>query len=196
MRKSSLLLLALAIGVTPAIAQTDYQTYRNRQSNQANTGYYDRNGNYHSYQNSNAGYYDRNGNYHSYQNSNNGYYNGYYNGQNSNNGYNNGYYNGRANPQSDTPGERNLPDRVDIIGSPRVDVGRGGARIYWQTNNVAATDVWLVVGGIRGHRTAYQRGGSRDHVVTFENLRPNTTYNYLIRSNSGQVRYEGSFTTR
>jgi hypothetical protein len=191
MRKSSILLLALAIGVTPAIAQN--QTYRNRNNNRYNNnGYY--NG-----QNNNNGYY-------SGQN-NNGYYNGqnnsgYYNGQNNNGNYNgnynnNGYYrNGANNPGYDTPGERNLPDRVDIIGSPQVQVGRGGARIYWQTNNVAATDVWLVGGDINGHRTAYQRGGSRDHSVSFRNLRPNTTYTYLIRSNRGNVRYEGNFTTR
>ena len=180
MRKLSLVLLALAIGVTPAIAQT-YGNYNNRNRNRTyNQGSY------------NNGYYNgQNNGYYNGQNSGN-YNNGYYNGQGN---YNNGYYNGANNPGYDTPGERNLPDRVDIIGSPRVDVGRGGARIYWRTNNVAATDVWLVGGGIRGHRTAYQRGGARDHMVTFDDLRPNTTYTYLIRSNRGQVRYEGSFTT-
>ena len=105
-------------------------------------------------------------------------------------------YNSADRPQADTPGERNLPDRVDIIGEPRVDLSRRGARIFWQTNNVAATDVWLTGGDIRGHRAGYQRGGSRDHAVTFNNLRRNTTYTYLIRSNRGQVRYEGNFTTR
>ncbi len=51
-------------------------------------------------------------------------------------------------------------------------------------------------GGIKGHRTEYERGGSRDHSVSFSNLKPNTTYNYKIRSREGQVRYEGSFTTK
>ena len=184
MNKSSILLLALAIGVTPAIAQNT--TYRHRNHN---SGYYNgQNGTYNNGQNN--GYYNgQNGTY------NNGQNNGYYNGQNGTYN-NNGYYRNGNNPGYDTPGERNLPDRVDIIGSPRVDVGRNGARIYWQTNNVAATDVWLVGGGINGHRAGYQRGGSRDHMVTFDNLRPNRTYTYLIRSNRGEVRYQGNFTTR
>jgi|GEM_PF-6505642 len=108
----------------------------------------------------------------------------------------NGNNNSANNPQADTPGERNLPDRVDIIGEPRVDVSRGGARIFWQTNNVAATDVWLTGGDIRGHRAGYQRGGSRDHAVSFNNLRRDTTYTFLIRSRNGEVRYTGNFTTR
>src|SRR5438874_12314863 len=104
-------------------------------------------------------------------------------------------HNQTNNPQADTPGERNLPDRVDIIGQPRVDVSRNSARIMWQTNNEAATDVWLEGGNINGHRAAYVRGGSRDHTATFDNLRPNTTYTFLIRARDG-VRYQGSFTTR
>jgi len=110
--------------------------------------------------------------------------------------YDNRNYNSANNPQADTPGERNLPDRVDIIGEPRVDVSRGGARIMWQTNNIAATDVWLVGGDIRGHRAGYQRGGTRDHFVAFNNLRRDTTYTFLIRSRNGEVRYKGNFTTR
>lgn len=220
MRKSSILLIALAFGVTPAIAQSNRQTdqdhrfpkedkelrtraetrreeaarraqaMRNRQAMMRNRAYqngyrgtYNNNG-YPNTPAGNNGYY--NGNNGSYQNGNNGYYN---------NG-NNGYYGNGQNPQYDTPGERNLPDRVDIIGQPRVDVSSNSARIFWQTNNVAATDVWLEGGGINGHRTQYQRGGSRDHQVTFTNLRRNTSYTYLIRSNNGQVRYQGSFSTR
>jgi hypothetical protein len=101
-----------------------------------------------------------------------------------------------SNPQSDTSGERNLPDQVDIVGTPNVETSSDSARITWHTNNLAATDVWLQGGGIRGHRTEYQRGGRRDHSVTFSNLKPNTTYTYLIRSGQGEVRYQGSFTTR
>lgn len=105
-------------------------------------------------------------------------------------------HNTQSNPQADTRGERNLPDQVDIVGTPEVHTTSNSATIRWQTNNVAATDVWLEGGGINGHRTEYQRGGRRDHQVTFSNLKPNTTYTFLIRSNNGQTRYTGSFTTR
>jgi hypothetical protein len=105
-------------------------------------------------------------------------------------------HNTQNNPQYDTPGERNLPDKVDIVGSPQVNTSSNAAEIRWQTNNVAATDVWLQGGGINGHRTQYERGGSRDHVVSFNNLRPNTTYTFLIKDNDGRTRATGSFTTR
>ncbi|HSE50078.1 MAG TPA: fibronectin type III domain-containing protein [Terriglobales bacterium] len=105
-------------------------------------------------------------------------------------------HNTQSNPQADTRGERNLPDQVDIVGTPDVRTSSNSATIRWQTNNVAATDVWLEGGGIRGHRTEYQRGGRRDHQVTFSNLKPNTTYTFLIRSGKGEVRYQGNFTTR
>lgn len=100
------------------------------------------------------------------------------------------------NPAADTPGERNLPDSINIVGVPSVNPNRSSATIAWQTNKNAASDVWLEGGGIRGHRTGYERGGSRNHSVSFSNLKPNTTYNYIIRSRKGQVRYEGSFTTK
>jgi hypothetical protein len=51
-------------------------------------------------------------------------------------------------------------------------------------------------GGIRGHRVQYDRGGSRDHNVTFSNLKPNTTYTYEIRTREGGDRKQGTFTTR
>jgi hypothetical protein len=104
--------------------------------------------------------------------------------------------NSATNPAGDTPGERNLPDRVDIAGTPNVNPSNNSATINWQTNKNAASDVWLEGGGIRGHRTGYERGGSRNHSVTFSNLKPNTTYNYKIRSRNGEVRYESSFTTK
>jgi hypothetical protein len=100
------------------------------------------------------------------------------------------------NPAADTPGEKNLPDSINIIGVPKANPSTTSATITWQTNKNAASDVWLEGGGINGHRTEYEKGGSKDHSVTFSNLKPGTTYNYKIRSNSGQVRYEGSFTTK
>lgn len=101
-------------------------------------------------------------------------------------------------PQSDrsTSREEALEHSVHIISGPEVDAGNRSAVIRWETNKTAATDVWLTGGGIRGHRTAYVRGGSRDHRVTFANLRPHTTYNYQIRTREGGTRKEGSFTTR
>lgn len=104
--------------------------------------------------------------------------------------------NSTNNPAADTPGEKNLPDKVDMVGTPNVNPSNNSATINWKTNNVAATDVWLEGGGIQGHRTQYQHGGTRDHSVTFSDLKPNTTYHYKVRSNDGQVRYEGSFTTK
>jgi hypothetical protein len=109
--------------------------------------------------------------------------------------YGNNGHNSANNPQADTRGEHNLADRVDIVGQPRVDVSTNSARVMWQTNNNAATDVWLEGGNINGHRAAYVPGGTREHTATFDNLRRNTTYTYLIRARDG-VRYQGSFTTR
>lgn len=99
------------------------------------------------------------------------------------------------NPASDTPGEKNLPDVVDIKGTPEVKTSNHSATINWQTNNTAATDVWLEGGGIDGHLAQFNAGGKRDHTVTFDKLKPNTTYTYKIRSGKGEVRYEGTLTT-
>jgi len=99
------------------------------------------------------------------------------------------------NPSADTPGEKDLPDSVNIVGTPNVKPSKSSATITWQTDKTAASDVWLEGGSIKGHRTGYERGGSKNHSVSFNNLKPNTTYNYKIRSRKGQVRYEGSFTT-
>src|SRR3954465_12285430 len=101
-----------------------------------------------------------------------------------------------ANPAADTPGEKNLPDTVNIVGTPNANPTNNSATITWQTNKNAASDVWLEGSGIKGHRTEFERGGSKDHSVSFNNLKPGTTYNYKIRSREGQVRYEGSFTTK
>jgi hypothetical protein len=101
-------------------------------------------------------------------------------------------------PQSDRESRREeaLERSVHIVRGPDVDTGDRSATIRWETNKTAATDVWLTGGGIRGHRTAYVRGGSNDHTATFANLRPNTTYHYEIRTREGGDRREGTFTTR
>ncbi len=100
------------------------------------------------------------------------------------------------NPTADTPGEKNLSDSVNIIGVPKANPSKDSATITWETNKVAATDVWLEGGDINGHRVGSEKGGSKTHSVTFSNLKPNTTYNYKIRSSHGEVRYEGKLTTK
>jgi hypothetical protein len=85
---------------------------------------------------------------------------------------------------------------VQIVNGPNVNPSSNTATINWDTNKTAATDVWLTGGGIRGHRTQYVRGGSRNHSVTFSNLKPNTTYTYEIRTRNGGDRKQGTFTTR
>ena len=100
------------------------------------------------------------------------------------------------NPTADTPGEKNLSDSVNIIGVPKANPSKDSATITWETNKVAATDVWLEGGDINGHRVGSEKGGSKTHSVTFSNLKPNATYNYKIRSGHGEVRYEGKFTTK
>jgi hypothetical protein len=85
---------------------------------------------------------------------------------------------------------------VHITNGPNVNPSSHSATVSWDTNKTAATDVWLMGGGIRGHRTQYVRGGSRNHSVTFSNLKPNTTYTYEIRTREGGDRKQGSFTTR
>jgi len=85
---------------------------------------------------------------------------------------------------------------VHITNGPNVSPRSNSATINWNTNKDAATDVWLMGGGIRGHRVQYDRGGSRNHSVTFSNLKPNTTYTYEIRTREGGNRKQGTFTTR
>jgi len=85
---------------------------------------------------------------------------------------------------------------VHITNGPNVNPSSNSANINWSTSGNAATDVWLTGGGIRGHRTQYERGGSRNHSVTFSNLKPNTTYTYEIRTRNGGDRKQGTFTTR
>src|SRR5206468_4382774 len=91
--------------------------------------------------------------------------------------------------------EEAMERSVHITNGPNVNPSSNSASINWNTNKNAATDVWLMGGGIRGHRVQYDRGGSRDHSVTFSNLRPHTTYTYEIRTREGGDRKQGTFTT-
>jgi hypothetical protein len=92
--------------------------------------------------------------------------------------------------------EEALERSVHITNGPNVNPSSNSASINWNTNKDAATDVWLMGGGIRGHRVQYDRGGSRDHNVSFGNLKPHTTYTYEIRTREGGDRKQGTFTTR
>src|SRR5690349_4536046 len=74
------------------------------------------------------------------------------------------------NPASDTPGEKNRPDAINIFGVPKANPTSTSATITWQTNKNAASDVWLEGGDIKGRRPEYEKGGSRDQSVTFSNL--------------------------
>jgi len=103
----------------------------------------------------------------------------------------------RNNSQSTAAARDEAAERsVHITNGPNVNPSSNSATINWDTNKTAATDVWLMGGGIRGHRTQYVRGGSRNHNVTFSNLKPNTTYTYEIRTREGGDRKQGTFTTR
>jgi hypothetical protein len=110
--------------------------------------------------------------------------------------------NGSALPQSEgsevgeTARQEALERSVQIVSGPEIATTGSSATLRWTTNKTAATDVWLEGGGIRGHRTRYERGGARSHSVTFTGLRPNTTYTYMIRTREGEVRKEGTLTTR
>src|SRR5437667_413238 len=101
----------------------------------------------------------------------------------------------QMNPNRDRDRDRDV-DQVNIQATPQVTPTTNSATITWQTNTNAATDVWLEGGSINGHRNEFERGGSRNHSVSFNNLQPNTTYTYMIRSREGQVRYQGTFTTK
>jgi hypothetical protein len=92
----------------------------------------------------------------------------------------------------DEAGERT----VHITNGPNVNPSSNSASVNWNTNKNAATDVWLMGPGIRGHRVQYERGGSTNHTVNFGNLRPHTTYTYEIRTREGGDRKQGTFTTR
>jgi hypothetical protein len=84
---------------------------------------------------------------------------------------------------------------VHITNGPNINPSSNSASINWNTNKNAATDVWLMGPGIRGHRVQYDRGGSTNHNVSFSNLRPHTTYTYEIRTREGGDRKQGTFTT-
>ena len=101
-----------------------------------------------------------------------------------------------ANANRNTSAFGSNASSVHITNGPNVNPSSNSANINWNTNKNAATDVWLMGPGIRGHRVQYERGGSTNHSVSFSNLKPNTTYRYEIRTREGGDRKQGTFTTK
>jgi hypothetical protein len=96
-------------------------------------------------------------------------------------------------------GNRNGLDAKDravhITSGPTVRGMSGhSATVVWSTDKTAASDVHYSGNGGR-EQVAYERGGSRNHSVTLNGLRPNTEYRYRIMTHDNEVRYEGTFHT-
>ncbi len=89
-----------------------------------------------------------------------------------------------------------INDRVDIVNGPTVEnLTPNSASLAWTTNNVAATRVRYGTDAANPSQHAYEAGGTRDHRVQLNNLRPGTTYHYEIETRGGRDRYKGSFHT-
>ena len=90
-----------------------------------------------------------------------------------------------------------IHDRVDVIAGPSVQqVTQRSAVLTWQTNKVAATRVNYGFDPNNLHQHAYQSGGSIRHEVMLRNLRPHTTYYFMVENTYGQNRLTGTFTTQ
>jgi purple acid phosphatase-like protein len=89
-----------------------------------------------------------------------------------------------------------INDAVDIVSGPTVEnLSPTHAELVWQTNKEAATRVRYGTEPVEPSQHAYEPGGSRDHHVSLNNLRPNTTYHYEIETRGGKDRIKGSFRT-
>lgn len=91
------------------------------------------------------------------------------------------------------PGDR-ATDNVRILAGPVVQNVQGNtATLWWQTDDVAATDVRYGLSPSNMDQRAYERGGSRDHRAQLTNLQPGRTYYYEIMKRHGSVRTTGQF---
>lgn len=97
--------------------------------------------------------------------------------------------------KNETAHQEAMENSVHIVQGPMAQPARDHVTINWVTNKTAANDVWLTGGGIRGHRVFYSREGSTNHTAMFGNLKPNTTYNFEIRTREGGDRKNGTFRT-
>lgn len=90
-----------------------------------------------------------------------------------------------------------IHDRVDVIAGPTVQqVTARSAVLTWRTNRTAATRVNYGLDPNNLYQHAYQPGGSVDHQVMLHNLRPHTTYYFMVENTYGQNRLTGTFTTQ
>lgn len=97
--------------------------------------------------------------------------------------------------RNNAQGRDNPNDNVRIIAGPIVQNANGNtATLWWQTNDVAATNVRYGTSPSNLSQTAYEPGGSKDHRVQLTNLQPGQTYYYDIDKRYGSVRTTGRFT--
>ena len=98
-------------------------------------------------------------------------------------------------PPEGSAREEALEKSVHITSGPTVsNVTATSATITWTTNKNGATDVKY--GYDNGHwRTAFKRGGAKDHSVTLSGLKPGKTYTYKIMTREQEVRTSGNFQT-
>ena len=98
-------------------------------------------------------------------------------------------------PAEGSAREEALEKSVQITSGPTVsNVTATSATITWTTNKNGATDVKY--GYDNGHwRTAFKRGGAKDHSVTLSGLKPGKTYTYKIMTREQEVRTSGNFQT-
>ena len=98
-------------------------------------------------------------------------------------------------PAEGSAREEALEKSVHITAGPTVsNVTATSATITWTTNKNGATDVKY--GYDNGHwRTAFKRGGAKDHSVTLSGLKPDKNYTFKIMTREQEVRTTGTFHT-
>ncbi|HWR34405.1 MAG TPA: fibronectin type III domain-containing protein [Clostridia bacterium] len=95
-----------------------------------------------------------------------------------------------------TTGQAKAGDNVVILAGPVVqDLQGNTAKLWWQTDDMAATDVRYGLSPNSMDQRAYERGGNRDHSVQLTNLQPGRAYYYAILKRDGSVRTTGQFQT-
>ena len=93
-------------------------------------------------------------------------------------------------------GTSGASDNVQIVDGPRTqNLTPNSTTIFWQTNNIAASDVKYGLDPNNLDRRAFERGGEREHTAELTNLEPGKTYYYQILRRDGSVRTSGQFST-
>jgi Purple acid Phosphatase, N-terminal domain len=112
-------------------------------------------------------------------------------------------YDQNQNPNPRARGEENAQERasgindsVNIVNGPTIqNLTPTSAVLVWQTNKEAASRVRYGTNPENPGEHAYEAGGTRDHHVELNNLRPGMTYHYEIETRGGKDRFKGSFRT-